>query len=132
MSEAYRDRPIAEFNVLTGTIANEAQKGFQEQFGITSVAQFNAMNIELKDAYTKLIVAALNEALPLDYPYIVALVYSEQTPQLHLCSMQRKGIPGSHDLITPGVVPILYIRDRALEGTESFQFTTDDVEYIYP
>ncbi|MDP3778979.1 MAG: hypothetical protein Q8R30_02985 [bacterium] len=69
MSEAYRDRPLAEFNLLTGTIANEARKGFQEQFGITSVAQFNHMNIKLKNAYIQLIVAALNDALPLDYPH---------------------------------------------------------------
>lgn len=132
MSEAYRDRPLAEFNLLTGTIANEARKGFQEQFGITSVAQFNHMNIKLKNAYIQLIVAALNDALPLDYPHIVALVYSEQTPQIRMCSMERRGIPGAHDLMTQGVVPILCIKNKTLEGTEGFQFTAADVEYIYP
>jgi len=132
MSEAYRSRPIAEFNGLTAAIAHEARKGFQEQFGITSVAQFNHMNIKLKDAYVQLIVAALNEALPLDYPYIVALVYSDQTPQIRMCSMQRTCIPGAHDLITPGVVPILCIKNKVLEGNEGFNFTADNVEYIYP
>ena len=126
----YATRSIADFNTLTGMIANKARIAFMEEFGIMSAEDFNAIPDEIKGECTTRIVSALNEALPADHPYIVAFVYSDQTPQLRMCSMQRKSIPGWHDIVSRNIVPILRIRNSPIGESGGFHFTAEDVEYI--
>lgn len=130
--EEYAARPLADFNTLACMIASKTQLAFMEEFGIASVENFSAMSDEVKLICTIQIVSALNQALPVDYPYIVALVYSDQTPQLRICSMQRKTIPGWRDMVSPNVVPILRIKNTPIGESGGFNFTADDVEYICP
>lgn len=128
--EEYATRSIADFNTLTGMIANKARIAFMEEFGIMSAEDFNAIPDEIKGECTTRIVSALNEALPADHPYIVAFVYSDQTPQLRMCSMQRKSIPGWHDIVSRNIVPILRIRNSPIGESGGFHFIAEDVEYI--
>ena len=128
--EEYATQSITDFNTLTGMIANKARIAFMEEFGIMSAEYFNAMPHEIKGECTARIVSALNEALPVDHPYIVAFVYSDRTPQLRMCSMQRKAIPGWRDIISRNVVPILRIKNSHIGESGGFHFTVEDVEYI--
>ena len=125
-------RSLADFNTLVCMIANKTRLAFMEEFGIRSVNDFSAISDEVKLTCIIQIVSVLNDGLPADYPYIVALVYSDQIPQLRICSMQRKTIPGWRDMVSRNVVPILRMKNIPLGESGGFQFTAEDVEYICP
>ena len=129
--EEYRTQPIIEFNALTSLLANQAHTCFMEEFGIRSAEDFEVLSQDIKSDYMMSIVSALNEALPADHPYIVALV-SDQISQVRMCSMQRKAIPGWRDMISQNIVPIVRIKNSPLGESGSIYFTTKNVEYICP
>ena len=130
--QAFIGKPIALFNTLTGQIGNQARAAFMDICGFRSHEEFSATSPELKTAYMTELVAALNAAFPVDYPYIVALIYSDETPQMKLCSMERKGIPGWQDMVSPNVIPILRIKNTPLGDTGGIKVSIDEVEFLHP
>ena len=128
--QAFLNQPIALFNRLVAVIGNAAREDFMKIFRLAAAQEFDEMSIEIKNNYTIGIVSALNAALPLDYPFIVALVYSDQTPQMRMCSMDRKVIPGVHDMLSPAVVPIVHLRETCFGETGTIKFFPEDVEFM--
>ena len=130
--QAFIGKPIALFNTLTGEVGNQARAAFMDICGFKSPEDFNAASADLKSAYMIELVTALNGAFPVDYPYVVALIYSDHTPQMKMCSMERKGIPGWQDMVSANVVPILRIKNVPLGDTGGIQVAIDNVEFLHP
>lgn len=43
--------------------------------------------------------------------------------------MKREKIPGSRDIVSPNIVPVLYMKNGKLGETGGMNFSVDDVEY---
>jgi hypothetical protein len=126
--EEYRNKPIAEFRLLVDTVSLEASREFVAMLGLPSLDKAGktlALDFALN------LVSALNSALPLDYPYIVAIIFSENASRPFIGIMQRKIIPGSNELLNSGVVPVLNLR-KPPEGSdgETNGIKITDVEYF--
>lgn len=132
-SEALRSQPIEVFNLVVGFYGRKASAGFRQVFGFTTgVEEVHAMSAELKDAYAVFIVSALNTALAVDYPFLVALVFSDKDVdhQLRMCVVRREAIPGFHERISHGIVPIIRIKNTALGEKPKISFEHVDAEYL--
>lgn len=123
---------MREFNAFVSALGRKAIAGFMKAFDFSTKDEFDLMDTELKNAFALNIVSALNAALPVDYPFLVALVFSDPTPELRTCVLDRKSIPGAHDLTSPGVTPIIRIKDMPLGGKVEIRFRPVDVEYSNP
>lgn len=131
-SEEFRSRPLADFNAFASTLGKKAGAGFMKAFGFTSEDEVNAMPFDVKYTYAAFIVSAINAGLTVDHPYLAALVFSDPTPQVRMCVLDRKAVPGAHDFVTRGIVPILRITDTPLGQRRELYFRTVDVEHFNP
>ena len=57
-------------------------------------------------------VSVLNNAFPLDYPYIIAIVVFENVRKTSILIMERKAIPGMHDCLRKDLVPIITFKSE--------------------
>ena len=125
----FRSRSMTEFKILITAIAKRSIDGFVREFGLLCVEDLHELADDLQRSCFILIVSSLNEVLPLDYPYIIALVYSDQSPGIRLCCMKREKIPGFRDIISSNIVPFLRMKGGPLPESGGINFSSDDVEY---
>ena len=131
-SEALRTQPMEVFNVVVGLYGRRASDGFMQAFGFTTEAEVHAMSNELKDAYAAFMVSTLNAALAVDHPYLVALAFSDKDPQFRMCVVDRKGIPGAHELLNRNLVPVIRMIGADIAGKPEIRFWPVDVERLNP
>lgn len=131
-SEEFRSRPLADFKAFVSTLGKKASAGFMKAFGFMSEDEVHAMSAEMKDVYAAFIVSALNAGLAVDHPYLVALVFSDQDRQLRMCVLDRKGVPGVHELLSRNLVPFLSIVNTVIGGKPEIRFRPVDVERLNP
>ncbi len=131
-SEALRSQPLDVFKVVVSLLGREVSAGFMQVFGFTTKAEVDAMDKELKDGYAAFIVSSLNAALALDHPYLVALAFSDKDEdhQLRMIVVERKRIPGIHELLNRNLVPLLRIINITIAGKSEIYFTPVDAEYL--
>ena len=131
-SEAMRSQPLEVFNVVAGLYGRRASDGFMQAFGFTTEAEVHAMSNELKNAYAAFMVSTLNASLAVDHPYLVALVFSDKDPQFRMCVVDRKGIPGTHELLNRNLVPVIRMVGTTIAGKPDIRFWPVDVEHLNP
>lgn len=123
---------MAKFNAFITALGRQASAGFMQVFGLAAEAGLDRMDPELKSSYALEIASALNAGLPLGYPFIVVLAFSNQSPQFRMCVLLRKVIPGAHDLVTRGIIPILCIKDVMIGNEAGFNLQGVEIEYFTP
>ena len=123
---------IREFNAFVSALGQKAGAGFMQVFGFTLEQELEWMDPELKNVYGPYIVSALNAALPVDYPFLVALVFSDQTPALRMCVLDRKAIPGAHELVNRDIVPVVRLKNTPLGPKHEIRLIPVDVERLNP
>lgn len=123
---------MAGFNAFITALGRQASAGFMQAFGLATKAGLDRMDLELKSAYALEIASALNAGLPLDYPFIVVLAFSDQSPQFRMCVLLRKIIPGAHDLVTRGIIPILCIKNALIGSETGLNLQGVEIEYFTP
>lgn len=132
----FREKTIAE---LAGVLHSKATelKGDQKDFfklvrrlyhqatrALEDLMVTGLLDFELETVRLTIgrIIADFNGALPLDYPFAIALGKSEDKPE-ELCFMiiHRSQIPGLHDLLNPGFAP--FCLAKTLRQLKAGKFT---------
>ncbi len=103
---------IANFHKVITLIAQEAIK---ELLQSNNLDYETALKQEIMHIAFPLLIARFNSVLPLDYPFIVAMVQEENRLGLCLKAVSRKDIPGMHEATNPSIIPFIVI-DTMLPG----------------
>lgn len=128
-SEELRGKTIDEFNALMPIFANKCIEGFLEIFGLASVDEIDTLDVDTQNAYIVSCISALNAGLPIDFPYIITLIFSDLSPNLRTSVMQRRILPGYRELIDPKLVPFVHVKDTVLDGKKGINLQIIDVTY---
>lgn len=128
--EILRIQPVEVFKAVVSLYGRKATAGFMAAFGFTDTTELDTMSGELKDAYCLFIVSALNSALPLDFPYLVVLAFSDRTKERRMCVVDRKEIPGMHERVSPNIVPIIRFQHTAFDGKSELRLMVEDAKYL--
>ena len=124
---------LLKFNEVTTKLGKEATEGFIRIFGLATTEELNHLDKELKTEYIILIASTFNSALPLDYPFIVALIFSDISPLIKMCVISRDRIPGAHETLSRGIVPILHLKNISLDqGTPGFNVKITEAKHLNP
>lgn len=100
----FRRLSLIEFKDLIAKILNMA---FEKLRKIVPESTPEWSNARFRARFVCHTVSALNGALPLDYPYIIAIVIFENVHKTSILTMERRAIPGIHDCLHKNLVPIL-------------------------
>ncbi|MBI2639889.1 MAG: hypothetical protein HYW90_03330 [Candidatus Sungbacteria bacterium] len=123
---------MKEFNVFITALGRRAVVGFMRVFGFATEAELDRMDPELKHIYALEIVSALNAGLPLGYPFIVVLILSNGMSRFRVGVLARKVIPGAHDLVTRGIIPILRIKNTLTGAEAGLNLRNVEIECFTP
>lgn len=104
-AEDFRRQPISKFSNLLLVMIAAALGRLSVKFGVNWIDEFGKAT---SDKVSEWLIADLNSALPVDYPYIVSLVRIGEDPQNYYAALFRNTLPGYHDLISPNIVPVSY------------------------
>lgn len=99
-------KPIVHFSKKISTLLQAAFEGFLE---LTEIPRLEDLDRELKAICVKSTISHLNGELPLDYPYVVAVLYIEDEDDLRFTCSGRNLIPGAHDLLRKNIAPVILL-----------------------
>ena len=117
--------PIDKFEIVTKFLIQKALEGLMRA---AQAQKLNDINDRVRSVATAYIISELNSALPIDHPYITALLDIKKEPGgLHFICLRRKLIPGMHDCLSRNLVPILFVDSR--EEFESGRIKITDVRF---
>lgn len=129
-TEMTADDLFKDFSIRVAAVGNKALASFQEAFGCVSDDEIDAMDAWLKNAYMLHLVSSMNAVLPAGYPYAVTLVFSDPASLLRIAVIQRRIIPGIHDVRSRNIVPIFQIKNMPPGNiTEIRRLTPIAVDY---
>ena len=100
---------LVEFKNL---IANILDIAFEKLREIVPASTPEWSSIRFRTYLIHSTVSALNDTLPLDYPYIITIVIFENTHKARILTIERKAIPGMHDCLRKDLVPIITFKSE--------------------
>ena len=117
--------PIDNFRIAANFLIQKALEGLMRA---AQTQKLNDINDRVRSIATACIIFELNSALPIDHPYITALLDIKKEPGgLHFICLRRKLIPGMHDCLSRNLVPALFVDSR--EEFESGRVKITDVRF---
>lgn len=108
-ASALKNRPLEVFNAAVNILVKQILAESLALTGAGSAAEWSA---KLQTSFAIHVVSLLNEELPTDYPYIVFAAYIMDERATVFGSMKRGKLPGAHEMITSGIVPVCYVQSR--------------------
>ena len=119
---------IEDFCLAATELASRASEQFVKIFDLQSIRDIDP---KLKLPFITAIVSCFNSVIPADYPYILALVFSDASPDVRFSVMARKSLPGAHDIISKNILPIIYFGDQTdLDKERAPKLNITDVQYL--
>lgn len=92
---------------------------------VAGTENFEELSFDVRFAAMTEMVGGLNSALALDHPYIICAVCFEDEADLSFVCMMRNKIPGMHDLLTRGIVPICRVKNREALFSPDLKFSVE-------
>ncbi len=102
-----KDKDITEFGKVAGQLIKRSMASLHQMLEMPVGGTFASICPGLGDNISFETVASFNEVLPLDFPYLTALFRHPELKYYLILFLERKLIPGAHDLLNPRVVPIV-------------------------
>lgn len=119
-----RDESISVFREVINELSKQAEREFLSRFGLSSLT---AMSPEQHQFFSWTVVVSLNRVLPLNHPYIVVFALASGGSLIGV--MERRLIPGAHDLLRPDIFLVLKLREHHLPGGAIQKLNITDAEF---
>jgi hypothetical protein len=107
--EELKSKSIIDFGMMVNDLLIRAKKGFLEVVGL---GDWKDLNVELMTKFVGYSISGLNSSLPVDYPYIVSALDIADEKGLRFFCLERKLIPGMHDLLSRNIVPVCFVKSK--------------------
>ena len=128
--------PIESFNYILKQFAQEAFNDFAKELGVKSPKNIPK---QFSSNLFAIIVGGFNSVLPRSHQYVRIGIFSDKSPAMCIGVIERKNIPGYHDIIDARIIPIFNLKNiELLKGDciirnikiEDVDFGNQDLERI--
>ncbi len=103
------EKSIENFHIGTTAIAQNAIKELLQLLSENKLNYATALEQGLIDVTLSLLVSRFNSVLPLDYPFLVAMVQEKNHPGVCLKAIFRKDIPCLRESLHTNIIPFITI-----------------------
>ncbi len=115
-----REKELDSFNKLVNFLSKRVLAALLQEIGGKSA---NDLTKKLQCEFLVNVISQFNAVLPLDHPFIVVGLDLQDEPGMTITTVRRSLISLTHELQTPGVIPIAFAESREafLSGNLKFR-----------